>query len=148
MRLSLFTDYSLRVLMYSAAHQDRLVTTKEIGDYYDISYNHLVKVVHKLSQNGFIQIRKGKGGGIELASSPEEIMIGKVIRAMEPDFDLVGCFSCASKNGCAIVSFCSLKKELKSALDAFLNHLDQISLATMIHNKQKYWTQNPNHKAS
>ena len=116
-----------------------MITTKEVGDYYGISYNHLVKVVHQLSQNGYIQIRKGKGGGFQLALDPSEIVIGKVVRDMEPDFDLVACFDC-SGGGCAITSFCNLKSELKLALKAFLNSLDQVTLADIGKNKQLFWT--------
>ena len=86
MRLSTFTDYGLRVLMYTAGNSDlQLCTTRDISEYYDISYNHLVKVVHKLSSLGLLKVKQGRQGGFELGKDPKKINIGAVVRQLEPD---------------------------------------------------------------
>ena len=138
MQLSVFTDYSFRVLMFAAARTDQWVTTKEIGSAYNISYHHLVKVVHKLSLCGFIKIRKGKGGGLQLAKPANEISLGSVVRAMEPDFHLVACFGRQSF-ACTIESTCGLKSELHKALQAFLSSLDQKTLADTVPRRSPLW---------
>jgi len=139
MRLSAFTDYSLRVLMYAATKDGVLITTKETGEYFGISYHHLVKVVHRLSSLGLIQVQQGRGGGFRLAISPEKMKIGAIVRQMEPDLRLVECHS-KTGNRCAISSFCRLKGELDQALQAFLQRLDQTTISDMIRDNREAWT--------
>ena len=135
MRLSLFTDYSIRVLMYTAITEDRYVTTKEICDYYQISYHHLVKVVHKLGSVGFLTSRQGKNGGFQLATRASDLKLGQIVRAMEPDLHLVECFD-ATQNKCVVSSFCTVKKHLSDATTAFLKSLDGISLEDVVRDQR------------
>ncbi|OCA82776.1 RrF2 family transcriptional regulator [Pseudobacillus wudalianchiensis] len=128
MKLTLYTDYSLRVLLYLASKpQDELSNIKEIADSYQISKNHLMKVIHELGKLGLIETIRGRGGGIRLALSPEDINIGQVVRQTEEDFHLVECFD-PSANRCAITSICGLKHVLFQALQAYLAVLDQYTL--------------------
>ncbi|MCC6597991.1 MAG: Rrf2 family transcriptional regulator [Alphaproteobacteria bacterium] len=128
MQLTLFTDYSLRVLMYLSENQDRLCTVKEISARYGISNNHIVKVVHKLAQLGYIQSQKGKGGGIAILKKPEDINLRDLVIDLEPGLTIVECFD-SSTNTCKIVSACRLKGILAEALKAFLSTLARYTLA-------------------
>lgn len=128
MRLTLYTDYSLRVLLYLASQQDKTVTISELADFYRVSRNHLVKVVHNLGIQGYIVTTRGKNGGLRLARPADKIVIGDVVRKMEPDFDLLECFNPATDQ-CVITNSCSLKSVLFNAQATFLNVLDQYTLA-------------------
>lgn len=124
MQLTRYTDYSLRVLLYLAVHTDRLVTITEISEAYDISRNHLVKVVHELGGLGFVRTRRGKSGGMELARPAAEINIGDVVRHTEKTLTVVNC----NKPPCPILPACALRGILFDARDAFLAVLDQYAL--------------------
>jgi len=128
MQLTSYTDYSLRVLMYLASHNDRRVTITEMADAYKISRNHLVKVVHQLSKNGWITTIRGKSGGMHLAFPPEQINIGTVIRQTEPHMNLLECFD-NQNDMCSISPVCNLKRILYQARKAFNEVLDRHSLA-------------------
>lgn len=128
MQLTLYTDYSLRVLFYLSNMQQNTTTISEIADFYKISRNHLVKVVHQLAQMDFIVSTRGKGGGIKLAKNPNKISIGDVVRKMEPNFMMVECFN-AKTNQCRIKNVCRLKGILNHGLEAFFNVLDQYTIA-------------------
>lgn len=131
MRLTLYTDYSLRVLLYLAHKEDRMATISELADFYKISRNHLVKVVHNLGIQGYIQTTRGKNGGLKLARPANEIVIGDVVRKMEPDFELLECFNEATDQ-CVITKTCSLKSVLFSARNNFLATLDQHTVADAV----------------
>lgn len=131
MHLSLHADYSLRTLIYLGAYPDRLVATREIGDAYGISKNHLVRVVQTLGENGYIEIRPGRGGGIRLKAAPASIRLGEVVRRAEPTMRLVECFD-PKTNTCGIVSACALKRMLREALDRFLEAMDRYTLADVL----------------
>jgi Rrf2 family nitric oxide-sensitive transcriptional repressor len=131
MQLTLHTDYALRVLIYLTLQPEKIVTIDEITDFYEISRNHLVKVVHNLSNKGFISTSRGKHGGMQLSRSPEEISIGDVVRQIEANFDIVECFNPDSKK-CRVVPICNLKSVLQQANENFLSFLDQYSLAEAI----------------
>lgn len=131
MQLTLHTDYSLRVLIYLTQTRDDLATISEIADFYNISRNHLVKVVHHLSSAGFIQTTRGKKGGMKLARSPELISVGDVVRRMEPNFDIVECFN-ADNPACVVESACALKATLYKACKEFLSVLDGFTLADVM----------------
>lgn len=137
MQLTLYTDYSLRVLVYLGLKTDELVTISEIAENYDISRNHLVKVVHNLSLNGFIEALRGKGGGLRLARPAEQINIGDVIRHTEPNFNLVECFDEGDPGGCPINAMCKLKGALHRAHQAFMAVLDDITLAEVLSNRDQ-----------
>ncbi len=131
MQLTRHTDYSLRVLAFLCLKRKDAVTITEIADYYSISRNHLVKVVHHLSNAGFITTTRGKGGGIRLAHAATDIHIGDVVRKMEPHLDIVECFNSHNPT-CNIEPICKLKKTLYEARRAFLTVLDKYTLADAI----------------
>src|SRR5690606_31457189 len=131
MRLTLYTDYSLRVLMYAGLKQDGLATIPEIARSYGISRNHLMKIVHQLGLLGYRETVRGKRGGIRLAKPPSEINLGEVVRRMEDDMALVQCFGTALP-GCPIASACVLRSVLDEALDAFLAVLEGYTLADLL----------------
>ena len=128
MRLSEYTDYSLRVLMYCAAHPDRLVTIGELAEHHQVSKNHLMKVVNDLARQGVVETMRGRGGGLRLLQSADEIRVGAVVRAAETDFRLVECFDPAS-NTCTLSPECRLKQVFDSALQAYFGQLDNVTLA-------------------
>jgi Rrf2 family nitric oxide-sensitive transcriptional repressor len=116
--------------MYLGAKPDRLATIQEIATAYGISENHLMKVVHRLSQAGFVETVRGRGGGLRLERAAETIRIGDVVRALEEDFCIVECFG---PNGvCRVTSVCRLKTALGQALGAFLESLDGWTLADLV----------------
>ncbi|KAA0566851.1 Rrf2 family transcriptional regulator [Bacillus sp. CH30_1T] len=138
MRLTLYTDYSLRVLIFLASKpKEELSNIKEIADAYSISKNHLMKVTYELGKNGLIETIRGRNGGIKLAQSPEDINIGKLVRTTEEDFHLVECFD-AKNNSCVITPVCGLKHVLGKALNAYLSVLDEYTLADLIQNPMDY----------
>jgi Rrf2 family transcriptional regulator, nitric oxide-sensitive transcriptional repressor len=127
MRLTTFSDYALRVLMYAAAEEGRLITIEETAKTYNISRAHLMKVVNILTRTGYLKGVRGRSGGFTLAKSPEAINLGAIVRATEPDFALVECF--ATGNQCHITSRCQLPNVLNEALRAFVGTLDRYTLA-------------------
>ena len=131
MRLTVFSDYSLRVLMYLALDRTRLATIPEIATAYEISENHLMKVVHQLARAGVIESVRGKGGGIRLALEPEEIHLGKILRVSEGDAPIVECLS-DDPHACRITSSCRLKGILVDAFDILYAALDRHTLADLI----------------
>jgi Rrf2 family transcriptional regulator, nitric oxide-sensitive transcriptional repressor len=137
MKLTLYTDYSLRVLIYLASKpKDKLSTIKEIADAYHISKNHLMKVTYELGKMGIIETIRGRYGGIKLAKEPEGINIGKLVRKTEEDFELVECFG--NNNSCVITPVCGLKHALAKALNAYLSVLDGYTLADLVSNPLDY----------
>jgi Rrf2 family nitric oxide-sensitive transcriptional repressor len=128
LRLTLYSDYSLRVLLYLTRKDDTAATITELADFYKISRNHLVKVVHNLGINGFISTSRGKNGGIRLARPASEITVGEVVRRTEPDFDLLECFN-PETDHCVITKSCHLKSVLFEARAAFIDILDRYTLA-------------------
>ncbi len=131
MRLTVYTDFSLRLLMFLALKGDGLTTIAEIAKAYDISKNHLMKVAHQLGLAGYVETVRGKGGGLRLARPPQDIVLGKVVRRTEPDMALVPCFAPDDKS-CAIFPSCALRGALSEARDAFLWALDQYTLADLV----------------
>jgi Rrf2 family transcriptional regulator, nitric oxide-sensitive transcriptional repressor len=130
MRLTAFTDYCLRTLIFVAIKGDALTTIDEIAARHKINRNHLVKVVFRLGQLGYLQTTRGKGGGIRLASDASKLSLGKLVRQTEQDFALVECFpgrDCL----CVIEPACVLKSALGLALEAFFAVLDQYTIADL-----------------
>ncbi len=130
MRLSEYTDYTLRVLMYCAAHRDRLVTIGELAEQHGLSKNHLMKVVNDLAHQGLLETTRGRGGGLRLLAEPETIRIGEVVRATETDFRLVECFDAAT-NACTLSPSCRLKRLFDEALAGYFRALDGATLADL-----------------
>lgn len=133
MRLTQWTDYALRVLMYCAANQSRTapVTITEISESHGISRSHLTKIVHDLAGRGWIETTRGRGGGMRLAKNASEITVGAVVRDTETDFAIVECFD-ADHNQCRIVPHCRLKGALHRATQNFLAELDNVTLADVL----------------
>ena len=130
MKLTRFTDYSLRVLIYLGLKDDNRVTIREISDAYGISRNHLMKVVSLLTRMGYLDARRGPGGGIALARPPCEISLADVIRDMEDDLNLVECF--CDGGTCVIKPMCKLKSALNQALVAYLDTLERYTLLDLL----------------
>ncbi|WP_428624040.1 RrF2 family transcriptional regulator [Sedimenticola sp.] len=133
MRLTTFTDYTIRVLIFLALDRERLATAGELATRYGISHNHLTKVVHYLGQQGYIETLRGKGGGIRLALSPEVINIGTLIRQSEQNSNLVECFN-AETSQCRISPACRLAGVLGEAQEAFFQVLEKYTLADLTSN--------------
>lgn len=127
MRLTTYTDYALRTLMYLAANRDRLVTIQDIADAHDIAKNHLTKVVHQLGILGVVESLRGRNGGLRLGKEPGQINIGAVVRSTEPDFYMAECFD-SGKSHCMLSAACSLKDVLNDATTAYLAVLDGVTL--------------------
>jgi Rrf2 family transcriptional regulator, nitric oxide-sensitive transcriptional repressor len=135
MRLTAYTDYALRVLIRLALQPQRLTTIADIAKGYDISENHLMKVVHRLGVAGLIDTVRGRNGGLRLRKAAGAVGVGQVVRLMEPDMDIVPCFNDAS--GCVIEPACLLKGALAEARDAFLATLDRYTLADLAKPRRK-----------
>ncbi len=133
MRLTSFTDYSVRVLIYSASKNDELTSIREISELYSISSNHLMKVVHHLGKGGFLHTVRGKNGGFKLGKKPEEIKIGDLIRYTEEDLTIVECLGTGSSDF-MLVGHCNFGNVMNEALDAFINVADSYTLADLIKN--------------
>lgn len=131
MRLSKYSDYALRVLMYAALREPALATIVEVAGDFDISRHHLVKVVHALGQAGFLATRRGIGGGFRLALPPEKIMLGAVVRLTEADDRVIDCQDRPNEL-CRIFPACRLKLVLGEAGAAFFAVLDGYSLADLV----------------
>ena len=131
MRLTTYTDYALRTLMYLAAQRDRLVTIQDIADAHGIAKNHLTKVVHQLGILGFVESLRGRKGGLRLGKEPAQINIGAVVRSTEPDFYMAECFD-PQKNNCRLSSACILKDTLYQATAAYLAVLDGVTLESLM----------------
>jgi Rrf2 family nitric oxide-sensitive transcriptional repressor len=131
MRLTVYTDYALRVLMYLAVKEDGLATIDEIAKSYSISGNHLMKVVHQLGVAGYIETVRGRGGGLRLAKPVEAIGLGEVVRHTEPDMAIASCFKPVDAL-CAIRQCCVLRRALEKAHDAFVDVLEGYTLSDLV----------------
>lgn len=127
MKITQFTDYSLRLLLFLAGKRDRVCTVREVSEHYGISSEHLKKIVRRLSELGTIQTVRGKNGGLRLAHEPADINLGRLIRAAE-NLCLLPCF----EGGCCPVSACKLRLVVDDALAAFLAEFDRRTLADII----------------
>ena len=130
MRLTRFTDYSLRVLIYLGLQDDRLVTIRKISEAYGISRNHLMKVVSQLAREGYLVAQRGPGGGIRLAKPPAEINLADVIRDTEEDLAMVECFDEGGK--CVITPACRLQFIISEALKAYIGTLRSYTLEDLL----------------
>jgi Rrf2 family nitric oxide-sensitive transcriptional repressor len=135
-KLTLFSDYALRIALYLASHPERRCSVEEISRAYGISRAHLVKVVQRLTDLELVSTTRGRGGGLRLARAPEDINVGALVRATEPNFDLVECFEMKT-NTCPIAPACGLKGTLLRAQRAFLAVLDEQVLADYLPRREK-----------
>lgn len=136
MRLTVYTDYALRLLMYLALRDDGVATIAEIAASYGISRNHLMKVAYELGAAGFIETSRGRGGGLRLAKPADEIRLGAIVRGTEPDMALVTCFPPVEAR-CAIKNCCVLRGALEEAGAAFMTALDAYSLADLVRPRRR-----------
>ena len=127
MRLTNFSDYALRMLMYAAASGGRLITIEEASRVFNVSRTHLNKVANALTRSGYLKAIRGRSGGLVLGRQPETIRIGDVVRLTEPDFALVECF--ATGNQCVLTRCCKLSGMFGEAMASFQNTLDRYTLA-------------------
>ena len=137
MRLTAYTDYSLRVLIYLGLRGGRLATIRELSETYGVSANHLMKLIHNLGKLGYIETVRGRGGGMKLAGGPEQINLGQVVRQMEPDFAITECFDPDRRGDCVITPACRLQEVLEKAVEAFLDVLDSHTLADLLQNRAR-----------
>ncbi|WP_321797011.1 Rrf2 family transcriptional regulator [Caballeronia sp. J97] len=140
MRLTDYTDYSLRVLLYLCVRPSGLSTIQEISDAYGISKNHLMKIVQQLGELGWVETVRGRNGGLRLASRSRELTIGDIVRKTESDFSIVGCFATQDTDQagtpqlrCVIQPSCRLRGVLAAARDAFLAELDKHTVGELAH---------------
>lgn len=131
MKLTLFTDYAIRVLLYLGARPERLCSIGEVAQGYRISQNHLMKVVNQLARQGYVESVRGRAGGIRLGRAPEAINLGAVVRDSEEGFDLADC------SACVVASACGVTGVLNEATAAFLAVLDRYTLADMLKSRLK-----------
>ncbi len=136
MRLTMMSDYAMRVLLYAAANPDRLVTIDETQEIYGMSRGHLMKIVGALANAGILRSQRGRAGGFTLGLDPCEIRLGDVLRLTEPDFEMVECFS--PSNTCTITPFCRLPDIITEALEAFMAVMDRHTLAEVIIRPQDF----------
>jgi Rrf2 family nitric oxide-sensitive transcriptional repressor len=133
MKLTSWTDYSLRVLMYCAASHGReqLVTITEMADAHDISRSHLTKIVVALSDQGLLETTRGRGGGLRLLKPAKDIVLGDVVRKTETDFTMVECFDPANSH-CRLSGHCRLMTVLQGAMQSYFQILDGVTLADLV----------------
>lgn len=137
MRLTAYTDYALRTLMYLAMRREELVTIQDIADAHGIAKNHLTKVVHQLGTLAYIDTVRGRNGGLRLARDPARINIGEVVRHTETDFFMAACFDPAGNSDCMHAPACALKSVLARATAAYLAELDGVTLADVLTRERK-----------
>jgi Rrf2 family nitric oxide-sensitive transcriptional repressor len=130
MKLTQYTDYSLRVLMYLGGKPDEKVQIDEIAEFYHISKNHLMKVVNHLANLGYVKTMRGRGGGIMLNYKPQDLKLGDIVRNTEDNFHMAECFR--EDNECVLTKICGLTPILSSALNAYLSTLDQYTLEDIV----------------
>jgi len=135
MKLTQYTDLSLRLLMYLAMRQGEIVTIQEVSVRFAVSKNHMVKISHQLTKSGLIESTRGRNGGVRLARSPDKINVEQALMATEDNFDLVECFG--ENNNCVITDVCKLNGLLDKALEAFFKELRQVSLTDLVKSKKK-----------
>lgn len=130
MRLTSFSDYAFRLLIFAASHEGRLITIEETARTFAISRGHLMKVANELTRAGFLKAVRGRSGGLMLGKPPQEIRLSEVLAAVEPDFTLAECFGAGSL--CRITPHCRLRKALDEALAAFIGALDRYTVADLV----------------
>src|SRR5690242_20274104 len=134
MRLTTFTDYSLRMLIYLAAMTEERATIAEIATAFGVSENHLIKVAHFLGKSGLLSNARGRGGGLQLARAAREINVGAVVRMTEQGDMPAECFN-PERNTCSITSSCRLKNVLRDAVKAFYETLDRYTVEDLVRNR-------------
>lgn len=132
MRLTVYSDYALRLMMYLGLRTDSLSTIDDVAAAYGISKAHLMKITHDLGRKGLIETVRGRQGGMRLAQDASCIRVGDIVRACEPDFALVPCMEAEGGSGCVVLPACVLKRALATAAAAFLGALDGYTLQDLV----------------
>lgn len=127
MRLTVFTDYALRVLLVLSSRRDALVTIAEVSSDFGISEAHLMKVAHTLGRTGWVETVRGRHGGMRLAVDPATLTLRHVVETLEPDFALAECFG--ESNRCLLTGACGIERALSKAMNAFLEELGRHTIA-------------------
>jgi Rrf2 family nitric oxide-sensitive transcriptional repressor len=135
MRLTQYTDYGLRLLIYLSTAPERSASVREVAEAFDISRPHLNKVALELSKNGVVKSRRGRGGGLKLASPPDRIVLGTIIRLLEPDFHFVECMR--PDNQCVITPACKLREICKQAQEAVIGVFDRYTLGDLLRDDER-----------
>lgn len=135
MRMSLHTDYALRMLIFLAAREDAAHTVSDVAAAYGLSRNHLAKIAQTLRDHGVVETARGRGGGLKLRKRPDDINIGDLVRATEEDFALAECMQSHGGTCCTIAGACGLRGMLGEALDAYFAVLRKYTLADVLHNR-------------
>lgn len=136
MKLTAYSNYALRSLQLAALRSPDLVRVDDVVKVHGLARPHIVKIVHELGQAGFLETRRGRGGGFRLARPAEEIVVGNVIRLTEGPLDVVECFN-PEKNTCPLIGICKLSRALREATKAFMAVLDDLTLAEIASNKSE-----------
>lgn len=136
MKLTAYSNYALRSLQLAALRSPDLVRVDDVVKVHGLARPHIVKIVHELGQAGFLETRRGRGGGFRLARPAEEIVVGNVIRLTEGPLDVVECFN-PEKNTCPLIGICKLSRALREATKAFMEVLDDLTLADIASNKSE-----------
>ena len=132
MRLNLKTDYASRILLHAAKNKEKLITSTEVAERYNITQANVTQIVNTLKKKGYLNVKRGRyGGGFTLSAPPEEMRIGNIIKDIEPDLDLVQCFS-KERNTCPVIDNCKLAGLMYSGLNAFLDKMNEQTLADII----------------
>lgn len=131
MRITKRTNIAVRLLMYCAAHPDRLVTKSEIAEVCNISENHLAQVINQLSQLNYLSTQRGRSGGMTLARAADQIRIGSVFRHVEGTLPIAECFADAD-NTCPLTEACRLRLALRDAAEVFYASLDEVTLDALV----------------
>ena len=134
MRLTQFSNYALRTLMFANLNEGRLCQCQEVADAFGISKAHLIKCVHQLGQWGFLECKRGRNGGFRLALPAAEITVAQVIRKTEDTLDLVECFN-KETNSCPLIAQCKLSRALQRALNAFIEELNHLTIQDITVNR-------------
>ncbi len=138
MRLTTFTNFALRTLMYAAMRGNSLSRAQDVADAFGISRAHMLKCIHQLGVWGYLENVRGRSGGFRLAKPPEQITVGEVVRRTEDSLDLVECFD-PDTNTCPLIQLCALSQTLRRALQAFLAELDQVTIADVTSDRILLW---------
>lgn len=132
MRLTVMSDYAMRLLMHVARNPERLCTISEVARAHAISEAHLMKITHQLARAGWLETVRGKGGGMRLAAAPDQINLGAVVKSIEPDFMIVECLAIDADNACQLSGNCQLTGIMRGALESFMTHLCRYTLADLL----------------
>lgn len=134
MRLTQYSNFTLRTLQFLALHEPEIVTVDQVARAHGISRAHLVKVAYDLSQRGYVETQRGRNGGMRLARSAERITVGEILRWTEAPLELVECFN-PQTNTCPLQGHCHLSRGIQRALRAFFVVLDDLTIADIIVNR-------------